>query len=773
MKCSSPRFFGNAAGGLASHSRSGLLARNLLVALLMVALAIAYLPALSETARAADVPTYSFTQALEGQHFQTTGWVKTVTPHDDHPMVALRHLGRQLSRPFPFSGFFSRFNPAVTSESNLNSANTLTIEVDDASRRYGSQNPTFTGRLIGLQSGDEITATFVSAAKQSDWIGQYRIVPVFSDPQGRLTNYTVVTNGGTLTITPTPLEVRADDQSRSYGAANPRFTGNITGIRNGDIITALYSTPATPTNTLGTYAITPTVMDWGRRLVNYTLTVQDGLLTIYPAGLIGKADDKSRRAGESNPPFTVTYTDFVNGEDSSIVTGTLSGFTSADVDSPPGTYPIIVNGQSAPNYDIEFQPGILTVTNLELVIHVDNATRLYGAANPAFSGTVTGIQNGDNITVSYRSPALPGSPTGTYTIEAVIDDPDGKLLHYDVTVHNGTLTVNPAPLVGQADDKTRAYGQTNPVFTVTYSGFVNGEGSDLVTGDLNGFSPATIESPPGSYPIFADGQSAPNYVIEFQSGTLTVTTALLTVTADNKTRAVALPNPPLTGTVVGVQNHDDITATYSTTAELLSLPGDYPIVPELNDPDSKLDNYRLTVRYGTLTVTLTPDPGIGNLLPGPATNRTNLTVTADDKARAFRARNPTLTGIITGLTEGDNITATYTTRAAESSPPGIYPIMPVLHDPDGKLGKYNVTVQTGSLTVRRASPIRITSVRRANNRPQISGSGDGDVTYTIQASSDLVHWIDIGTANSDTNGQFLFDDVSDSGEILFLRVALP
>jgi hypothetical protein len=698
MKCLCLRFFGNAAGGLASHSHLGPLARNLIVALLLVA--------------------------------------------------------------------------GNISEGNPNDSKTLTIEVDNASRLYGNPNPTFTGRLIGLRSGDDdITATFVSAAKQSDWIGQYQIVPVLCDPQGRLAHYTVITNGGTLTVTPTPLEVRADDQFRSYGSANPRFTGSITGIRNGDIITALYSTSATATNTLGISPITPVVMDWGHRLINYTLTVQDGLLTIYPAGLIGKADDKSRRTGDNNPPFTVTYTDFVNGEDRSIVTGTLSGFSAADADSPPGTYPITVSGQSAPNYEIEYQPGILTVTNLELMIQIDDAARTYGAPNPVFGGSVTGLQNGDNIAVSYQSAATPSSPTGAYAIEAIINDPDGKLLDYNVTVHNGTLTVNPAPLVGKADDKSRPYGQTNPIFTVIYSGFVNEEDSNIVTGDLSAFTPATIESAPGSYPILVGGQSASNYSIAFQSGTLAVTAAPLTVTADNKNRPVATPNPPLTGTLAGIQNHDNITPSYSTTATLSSLPGDYPIVPELDDPDQKLANYQLTIHYGTLAVT--PDPGTGNLLPGSATNKPSLTVTADDKARAYGARNPALTGNITGVREGDNITATYTTRATVSSAPGSYSIMPVLHDPDGKLGNYNVTIQTGTLTVRRSAPIRITSVRRANNRPQISGSGDGEVTYTIQASSDLVHWTDIGTASSDANGQFSFDNVSNPGEILFLRVALP
>src|SRR2546430_4552498 len=61
------------------------------------------------------------------------------------------------------------------------------------------------------------------------------------------------------------------------------------------------------------------------------------------------------------------------------------------------------------------------------------------------------------------------SSVGTYSITAVLNDPDNNLPKYDVSIHYGTLTINPATLIGKADNKTRAYGQNNPPFTVTYS----------------------------------------------------------------------------------------------------------------------------------------------------------------------------------------------------------------------------------------------------------------------------------------------------------------
>jgi hypothetical protein len=45
---------------------------------------------------------------------------------------------------------------------------------------------------------------------------------------------------------------------------------------------------------------------------------------------------------------------------------------------------------------------------------------------------------------------------------------------------------------------------------------------------------------------------------------------------------------------------------------------------------------------------------------------------------------------------------------------------------------------------------------------QITGTGDASVTYTIQASRDLIHWTDIGSPAADANGRFNFGEVGDS-----------
>ena len=68
----------------------------------------------------------------------------------------------------------------------------------------------------------------------------------------------------------------------------------------------------------------------------------------------------------------------------------------------------------------------------------------YGSANPPLTGTLSGVQNSDNITATYATAADASTGIGAYPILATLVDPDGKLTNYSATINNGTLTVNPA-----------------------------------------------------------------------------------------------------------------------------------------------------------------------------------------------------------------------------------------------------------------------------------------------------------------------------------------
>jgi len=159
---------------------------------------------------------------------------------------------------------------------------TLVVTPLNAGRFYGDPNPDFTGTITGLNSGDNITAIYTTVANPGSAVGDYSIVATLVDPDNKLGNYNVVINSGTLTVTPAPLSIVADDVTRGVGQPNPAFTGTITGIKNGDDITATHDSPATPGSDAGTYPIVPTLTDASGRIGNYAVTISNGTLTVTP-----------------------------------------------------------------------------------------------------------------------------------------------------------------------------------------------------------------------------------------------------------------------------------------------------------------------------------------------------------------------------------------------------------------------------------------------------------------------------------------------------------
>jgi hypothetical protein len=246
----------------------------------------------------------------------------------------------------------------------------------------------------------------------------------------------------TFAITKAPLSVKANDASREYGEPNPDFTGEITGVKNGDAVSATYSAAATPSSNVGSYPIVPEVVATAAVLANYqTPVLTNGTLQVTKAPLLVKADDNSREYGAANPEFTGEVTGLKNGDE---VTASFS--TSADEKSGVGPYKIVARADATDavlaNYEVELIDGTLTVTKAPLSVNANDATRLLGADNPAFTGQVTGIKNGDAITASYSTTATKASPVGVYDIvPSLVDTEPGVLANYEVTLTNGKLTI--------------------------------------------------------------------------------------------------------------------------------------------------------------------------------------------------------------------------------------------------------------------------------------------------------------------------------------------
>ncbi len=108
----------------------------------------------------------------------------------------------------------------------------------------------------------------------------------------------------------------------------------------------------------------------------------------------------------------------------------------------------------------------LTVLPALLTVTVDNFARGYGQSNPVFTGTIAGLQNGDNITVSYSCAATTNSPAGEYAIQPSLVDPDDLETNYLVTMAPGTLTVTAPATV---PPKIQSAAQSGGTLTFTWS----------------------------------------------------------------------------------------------------------------------------------------------------------------------------------------------------------------------------------------------------------------------------------------------------------------
>jgi hypothetical protein len=160
-----------------------------------------------------------------------------------------------------------------------------------------------------------------------------------------------------------------------------------------------------------------------------------------------------------------------------------------------------------------------------------------------------------------------------------------------------------------ADNKSREYGEANPTFTASYSGFKNGE--TLLTSGVTGM-PSLTTLATGSSPVIGSPYTitaalgtlaAGNYSFTFVNGQLSITKATLTVTADNQTKILNAPNPTLTFVITGFKNGETASVlstqpTCTTIATTTSPIGSYII----NCSGAAAANYTFSYADGTLKV---------------------------------------------------------------------------------------------------------------------------------------------------------------------------
>jgi hypothetical protein len=146
----------------------------------------------------------------------------------------------------------------------------------------------------------------------------------------------------------------------------------------------------------------------------------------------------------------------------------------------------------APVYNKTFAsnaPGTITQTGNRflyslaptLTFTANNLDRLYGAANPTLTFTLSGLVGSDTAGQAYvgtpilSTTALATSDVGSYPISITPGLGFSSDYDYQFNFVPGTFAIDPAPLTITADNFSRSVGESNPTFTASFNGLVNGD----------------------------------------------------------------------------------------------------------------------------------------------------------------------------------------------------------------------------------------------------------------------------------------------------------
>ena len=450
-----------------------------------------------------------------------------------------------------------------------------------------------------------------------------------------------------------------------------KLYATVTTTINSAAITAQGGTTATyGTADSGiTYTVTANCTGTG---AGGTITPSIGTL---PSGVTAAFSPTSRNIGNTTADETFTLT---------LTT------TAAAAAQNNGAFTVTVTGSQSGSPNSRNVSGALTINPkaLDITANADSktygTTKTYGTGQTAFTPGAGQLVNGNSVT-SVTLTCNDGAPAtaivGSYSIIPSVAVGSG-LGNYSIAYHNGTLTVNKAPLsvtatgpVGKTYGTALTAGTSGANFT--YSTTQNGETVTGVTLTPTGPGVSATAAAGSAYavtPSLATGPGAllaSNYQITYNAYNGTVATAALSVTATGpvgKTYGTALTagTSGANFTYSTTQNGETVTSVTLTptgpgVSATAAAGSAYAVTPSLaTGPGTFLaSNYQITynpyngtvatatptiggvtpsqsISYGTASVTLS-----GTVSPaGPGENGGTVTVTIN----GFSAQNATISG---------------------------------------------------------------------------------------------------------------------------------
>ncbi len=271
----------------------------------------------------------------------------------------------------------------------------------------------------------------------------------------------------------------------------------------------------------------------------------------------------------------VSYNGFVNGETAAVLGGAIGYNGSSQGAVNTGNYTIIPGGLTSANYNFDYRNGTLSIVPSGANVitfnnQVTGATLLLTYGNPVVDASAVASSG---LAVSYASsnPAVAQVnasgqvqllAAGTATITAS-QPGDGN--HTAATQVSFTISIQQKALTVTANNFNKTYNAM--AYTggngVSYNGFVNGENEQALQGTLTYIGTAVGAKDVGSYFISPTGYTSGNYAITYQDGSLTITKASLTITAQAKSKVYGDADPALTYATSGLVGTDAITGALS------------------------------------------------------------------------------------------------------------------------------------------------------------------------------------------------------------------
>ncbi len=464
------------------------------------------------------------------------------------------------------------------------------IEIDVSSQLPGSL-PAVTSCSGDITAGTFKCTSAVPAISVSDGAGQGCILQDITLKQGDGSCDFTETSGGTYTFTAT------------FGGDDPYLPGSAVATVNVTDNRDPTSTSLSTTSSSVTYgsevefsaSITPSDPNG---CADGTVTFLDGPTQI----------GTSRLPAAACGPVAVTFTTTSLPVGDHEITARYSGDAS-ETSSTSSAAEVNVSQISTTMGPIFASPrAAIYGKALTFTVSTDAPAGAQVAFQDIGSSSPIAVLGSAVVANGAASLTVPPLPVGAHEISAIYP---GDAEHTSVGSLL-TFSVTPAPLTVTASDGSQVYAGTPPPITPGYSGFVNGDSAASLT-TAPACTPGTsASSAPGSYASSCAGAADPDYAFTYDNGTVTVTSAPLTVTASDGNQLYGGPLPVITPGYAGFVNGDSAASLTTAPActpgtSASSAPGSYASsCAGAADPDYAFtyDNGTVTVGAATTTTTV-------------------------------------------------------------------------------------------------------------------------------------------------------------------------